>query len=198
MLIIFGEEYRGSAVADLVEWGLGRDDVRFAYLGDYATRAALPTWACFPICCPVMCSLGAAGEIAQEYAGMPTTLGKTQPALFTAAANGSLECVGQVVGANPLSDGSSRSKQTEEHVRRGAQDIFLTVLAAIADVVFPAASLCEKTGTVTNTFGDLQLARKAVIVPEGNRTSRSLPASRAVWGRDVKALVPFGKSRRDR
>jgi NADH-quinone oxidoreductase subunit G len=31
----------------------------------------------------------------------------------------------------------------------------------LADVVFPAASLYEKTGTVTNTFGDVQLVKKA-------------------------------------
>ena len=36
LLVIFGEEYRGSAVAELVQWGLGRGNVRFAYLGDYA------------------------------------------------------------------------------------------------------------------------------------------------------------------
>ena len=41
------------------------------------------------------------------------------------------------------------------------QDIFLTETAALADVVLPAASLYEKTGTVTNTFGDVQLVRKA-------------------------------------
>ena len=40
-------------------------------------------------------------------------------------------------------------------------DIFLTETAAMADVVLPAASLYEKSGTVTNTFGDVQLVRKA-------------------------------------
>jgi len=40
-------------------------------------------------------------------------------------------------------------------------DIFLTETAALADVVLPAASLYEKAGTVTNTYGDVQLARKA-------------------------------------
>ncbi len=40
-------------------------------------------------------------------------------------------------------------------------DLFLTETAALADVVLPAASLYEKSGTVTNTFGDVQLVRKA-------------------------------------
>ena len=41
------------------------------------------------------------------------------------------------------------------------QDLFLTETAALADVVLPAASLYEKSGTVTNTFGDIQIVRKA-------------------------------------
>ena len=41
------------------------------------------------------------------------------------------------------------------------QDLYLTETAALADVVFPAASLYEKSGTVTNTFGDIQIVRKA-------------------------------------
>ena len=34
-------------------------------------------------------------------------------------------------------------------------------LPVLADVVFPAANLYEKSGTVTNTYGDLQLVKKA-------------------------------------
>ncbi len=41
------------------------------------------------------------------------------------------------------------------------QDLFLTETAALADVVLPAASLYEKSGTVTNTYGDVQLVKKA-------------------------------------
>ena len=41
------------------------------------------------------------------------------------------------------------------------QDMFLTETAALADVVLPAANLYEKSGSVTNTYGDLQLVKKA-------------------------------------
>ena len=44
--------------------------------------------------------------------------------------------------------------------------MFLTETAALADVVLPAANLYEKSGTVTNTYGDLQL------VEEGRRPRR--------------------------
>jgi len=45
---------------------------------------------------------------------------------------------------------------------------------------FPAASLYEKAGTVTNTFGDVQLARKA--------------ADRAGVKPDFEILVPASRS----
>ena len=41
------------------------------------------------------------------------------------------------------------------------QDMFLTETATIADVVLPAANAYEKSGTFTNTCGDLQLVKKA-------------------------------------
>ncbi len=41
------------------------------------------------------------------------------------------------------------------------QDMFLTETASLADVVLPAANAYEKSGTFTNTCGDLQLVKKA-------------------------------------
>jgi NADH-quinone oxidoreductase subunit G len=39
--------------------------------------------------------------------------------------------------------------------------MFLTETAALADVVLPAANLYEKSGSVTNSYGDLQQVKKA-------------------------------------
>ena len=41
------------------------------------------------------------------------------------------------------------------------QDMFLTETAVVADVVLPAANAYEKSGTFTNTCGDVQLVKKA-------------------------------------
>jgi len=41
------------------------------------------------------------------------------------------------------------------------QEMFLTETAALADVVLPAANLYEKSGCVTNSYGDLQQVKKA-------------------------------------
>jgi NADH-quinone oxidoreductase subunit G len=112
--------------------------------------------------------------------------------MLSASAGGSLEAL-LIVGANPLSDGSvdlSALKKTFVVV----QDIFLTETAAVADVVFPAASLYEKTGTVTNTYGDLQLTRKAADRAGVKSDFEILVRLASSMDANVKALVPFGKA----
>jgi len=63
-----------------------------------------------------------------------------------------------VVGANPL----SRAKLAAGKAFVVVQDLFLTETAARADVVFPAACAYEKSGTVTNTCGEVQRLKQAV------------------------------------
>ena len=65
-----------------------------------------------------------------------------------------------VVGANPLKHGSLASSQAFVVV----QDLFLTETARRADIVLPAASAYEKTGTVTNVCGEVQKLKQAVKV----------------------------------
>jgi NADH-quinone oxidoreductase subunit G len=62
-----------------------------------------------------------------------------------------------IIGANPV--GVSPSKGSRFVV---VQDLFLTETAQTADVVFPAASVYEKNGMVTNVCGEVQRLRKAV------------------------------------
>jgi len=42
------------------------------------------------------------------------------------------------------------------------QDHLFDETAALADVVFPAASLYEKSGTVTNTYGDVATGEESI------------------------------------
>ena len=192
LLVIFGSEYRGAAVADFTQWGLGRGNVRFAYLGDYANSRGAADMGLLPDLLPGYVPVSDAGAFTQEYSGMPAAPGKTQQEMFAAAESGSLSAL-LIVGANPLADGSiglSGLKNTFVVV----QDIFLTETAAIADVVFPAASLYEKTGTLTNTYGDLQLARKAADHAGVKPDFEILVRLAGSMGADMKALVPFGKS----
>ena len=58
---------------------------------------------------------------------------------------------------------------------------------------FPSASLYEKTGTVTNTFGDVQLTKKAADRAGVKPDFEILVRLAGGMGVDVKSLVPFGK-----
>ncbi len=72
----------------------------------------------------------------------------------------------------------------------------MTETAVLADVVLPAANLYEKSGSVTNHYGDLQLANKA-----GDRAGVRSDFEMMVriadkMGADIPTLIPFGKGLR--
>jgi NADH-quinone oxidoreductase subunit G len=64
-----------------------------------------------------------------------------------------------VVGANPLKNSTMTPKSFVV-----VQDLFMTETASHADLVLPAASAYEKTGTVTNVCGEAQKLKHAVKV----------------------------------
>ncbi len=190
LLVVLGEEFRGAQLKALVEWGLKRGNVRFAYLGDHANSRGAADMGVLPDLLPGYVPVSAPGAFAAEYAGMPQTAGMTMPEMLEATRSGKLGAL-LVVGANPLADetlGAANAKDTFLIVL----DLFLTETAAQADVVFPAASLYEKTGTVTNTFGDVQLVKKAADRPGVRTDFEILVRLAGAMDADVKALVPFG------
>jgi NADH-quinone oxidoreductase subunit G len=109
--------------------------------------------------------------------------------MFDAAESGQIAAL-YIVGANPV----ARYARHSDALRNTfiiVQDMFLTETAQFADVVLPAANLYEKIGTVTNTYGDLQLVKKAAD-RAGVRTDFELIVRlAAAAGADVKKLVPF-------
>ncbi len=190
LLVIFGQEYRGDQVEALVAWGLKRGNVRFAFLGDYSNSRGAADMGLLPDLLPGYVPVTTPGAFATEYPGLPTTPGKTQPEFFTAAAKGELGAL-LVVGANPVAK-LGVDPVALKNTFVVVQDLFLTETAALADVVFPAASLYEKTGTVTNTFGDVQLAKKAADRAGVKPDFEILVRLAGSMGVDVKTLVPFG------
>ena len=191
LVVIFGEEYRGAALEPLVKWGLDRGNVKFAYLGDYANSRGAADMGLLPDRLPGYVPLNAAGAFATEYPGLPQTPGKNLPQMLDATWSGALGAL-MVVGANPLAD-AKLDRGSLKNTFLVVQDLFLTETAAAADVVFPAASLYEKTGTVTNTFGDLQLVRKAADHAGVKPDFEILVRLAASMDADVKQLVPFSK-----
>jgi NADH-quinone oxidoreductase subunit G len=191
LVVVFGQEFRGADIEALVKWGLKRPNVRFAYLGDFANSRGAADMGLHPDLLPGYVPIPAPGAFT-EYANLPQTPGKSLPEILTSAANGELGAL-LVVGANPLAD-LSLDPVAPKNTFLIVQDIFLTETAALADIVFPAASLYEKTGTVTNTFGDVQLVRKAADRAGVKSDFEILVRLAGAMGVDVKTLVPFGPS----
>jgi NADH-quinone oxidoreductase subunit G len=100
-----------------------------------------------------------------------------------------------VVGANPVEQfGIDPFAFSQSFVV--VQDMFLTETAVIADVVLPAANAYEKSGTFTNTCGDLQLNKKAGEVTGTKSDYEMIVRIADAMGADVRKLVPFGHGER--
>jgi NADH-quinone oxidoreductase subunit G len=190
LIVIFGEEFRGAAVENLIAWGLKRNNVRFAYLGDHSNSRGAADMGLFPDLLPGYIPVTVPGAFA-EYPGLPATPGDSLPQMLDAAAAGDLGAF-LVVGANPVSH-AKLDPAVFQHTFLIVEDLFLTETAALADVVFPAASLYEKSGTVTNTFGDIQIVRKAADRAGVKPDFEILVRLAGGMGVDVSTLVPFGK-----
>jgi NADH-quinone oxidoreductase subunit G len=190
LVIIFGQEYRGKAVEALVAWGLARGNIRFAYLGDHSNSRGAADMGLFPALLPGYVPVSEPGAFA-EYPGLPAAPGKALGEMFTAAGSGDLGAL-LIVGADPVAT-LALNPATLKNTFVIVQDIFLTETAVLADVVLPAASLYEKSGTVTNTFGDVQLVKKAADRAGVKPDFEILVRLAGAMGVDVKTLVPFGK-----
>ncbi|MDD3674363.1 formate dehydrogenase subunit alpha [Thauera propionica] len=82
-------------------------------------------------------------------------------------------CEGRIRGMYVEGENPAMSDPDLDHARAGlaklehlvVQDIFLTETAMLADVVLPASSLYEKTGSFTNTDRLVQLAQPVLPLP---------------------------------
>jgi formate dehydrogenase major subunit len=80
---------------------------------------------------------------------------------------------GNVKGMYVMGENPAMSDPDADHAREAlakldmlvVQDIFLTETAYLADVILPASSFAEKTGTFTNTDRYVQLGRRALNPP---------------------------------
>jgi NADH-quinone oxidoreductase subunit G len=127
LVILFGDSVKGDSIRQLVGFGDSLAiPVKYVALLDYSN------------------SRGAA-DMALSAENQP---GLNYEQILSAS---DLDVV-WVVGANPLKDRALGSQNAFVVV----QDMFLTETAKRADVVLPASSAYEKTGTVTNVTGEVQ------------------------------------------
>ena len=191
LVVVFGADLRGAQLDALVKWGVERPLTRFACIGAYANSRGAADLGLLPHLLPGYVSVSQPGAFASEYPGMPTAPGKPLQKMLTSISSGELGAL-LVVGANPAASQINPAELRKTFLI--VQDIFLTETAAMADVVLPAASLYEKAGTVTSTYGDVQLVRKAADLPGSKPDFEIIVRLAGAMGVDVKTLVPFGGS----
>jgi len=192
LLVIFGEEYRGAAIDALVQWGLKKPNVKFAYLGDYVNSRGAADMGLLPGLLPGYVPVASPSAFAAEYANLAAEPGLDAVQILDAAGNGSLGAL-YAVGADPVT-AFGVDAATLKNTFVVVQDIFLTATAAVADVVLPSVSLYEKTGTVTNSYGDIQLVKKAADKAGTKPDFEIIVRIAGAMGADVKKLVPFGRT----
>ena len=189
LVIVFGSEFRGRDIEALVALGAGFPNVKFACLGDYANSRGAADMGLYPDLLPAYLPVTASARFTEEYANIPGEPGLDLVQMFDAAERGDLSAL-YVVGSNPIAR-YGIDPATLRNTFVIVQDMFLTETAQLADVILPAANLYEKSGTVTNTFGDVQLVKKAAD-RAGTRSDFELIVRLAAgMGADIRKLVPF-------
>ncbi len=141
LVILFGDVIKGDAVKQLVAFGdsLGIP-VKYICLVDAANARGAADMGLLP-------------HLGPGYRSTEKGL-----AVQDMVADPSLDAL-WVVGANPLKNGQALAAENAFVV---VNEMFLTETAQRADVVFPASSAFEKSGTVTNVTGEVQRLKPAV------------------------------------
>jgi NADH-quinone oxidoreductase subunit G len=190
LVIVFGSEVRGNDVTALVKFGSAIPGAKFVCLADYANSRGASDMGLYPDLLPGYHPVSDTGKFHEAWGNIPTSPGLTLPAMMEAAKVGKLKAL-YVVGANPVGrlsvDPFAFSKTFVV-----VQEMFLTETAFMADIVLPAANAYEKSGTFTNTCGDLQLVKKAGEVSGTKSDFEMMVRIADAMGFDVHKLVPFG------
>jgi len=189
LIVIFGAELRGADVASIVSFGSGIAGAKFISLADYSNSRGAADMGLYPDLLPGYHPIADSGAFQQEWT-IPATAGLDIPAMLDAAKAGKLKAL-YVVGSNPVGrlnlDPFVFAKSFVV-----VEDMFLTETAVMADVVLPAANLYEKSGTVTNTCGDVQLVKKAGEISGIKSDFEIIVRIADAMGYDVRKLVRFG------
>jgi NADH-quinone oxidoreductase subunit G len=191
LVIVFGAELRGPDVENLASFASFLSGAKLICLSDYSNSRGAGDMGLYPDLLPGYEPAAGAAKFAQEWGSrLPAEKGLTLPEMIDGAHAGRLKAL-YIVGANPVgrlaTDPFGLAKNFVV-----VQDMFLTETANIADVVLPAANTYEKSGTCTNTSGDLQLVKKAGEVSDCKPDFEMIVRIADAMGFDVHGLVPFG------
>jgi NADH-quinone oxidoreductase subunit G len=192
LVVVFGSEVRGFAnIANLVA---AFPQAKFICLGDYSNSRGATDMGLYPDLLPGYRAVAGNSEFHREWGEIPQAAGLDLPGMVDAGKSGKLKAL-YVVGSNPIGrleiDPFAFSQAFVV-----VQDMFLTETAIMADVVLPAANAYEKSGTVTNTCGDVQLVKKAGEISGTKSDFEMIVRIADAMGFDVRKLVPFGSGTR--
>ena len=187
LIVIVDSKVRGNDIANLVN---ALPAAKFICLADYSNSRGAADMGLYPELLPGYHTAAGSNPFHKEWAGVPQAAGLDLAGMVDAAKTGKLKAL-YVVGSNPVGrlnlDPFAFAKSFLV-----VQDMFLTETAVIADIVLPAANAYEKSGTVTNTCGDVQLVKKAGEVTGTKSDFEMIVQIADAMGFDVRTLVPFG------
>ena len=191
LVIIFGAELRGTEIAALAQFGSAIPGAKFVCLSDYANSRGAADMGLYPDLLPGYVPVAENTKFHAEWGSeLPSTPGMNLLQMAETAKQGKLKAL-YVVGANPIARlGIDPFTLSNSFVV--VQDMFLTETANIADVVLPAANAYEKSGTFTNTCGDIQIVKKAGDVTGTKSDFEMIVRIADRMGFDIHRLVPFG------
>jgi NADH-quinone oxidoreductase subunit G len=133
LVILFGDAVNGAGVRELVAFGDSLGiPVKYVCLVDYSNSRGAQDWGLLP---------GPGGLSLDQMLDA-----EDLDALW-------------IVGANPLKSGRTLAAPGAFVV---VNELFLTETARRADVILPAASQYEKSGTVTNVCGEVQRLKRGI------------------------------------
>jgi NADH-quinone oxidoreductase subunit G len=190
LVIVFGSELRGDDLASLIRFGSAIPGAKFVCLADYANSRGAADMGLYPDLLPGYHPTVGNSQFHREWGEIPEAAGLDLAGMVEAGTAGKLKAL-YVVGSNPVGrlnlDPFAFSKSFVV-----VQDMFMTETAVMADVVLPAANAYEKSGSFTNTCGDLQLVKKAGEVTDTKADFEMIVRIADAMGFDVRKLVPFG------
>ena len=158
VVIVFGAELQDQDIDDVVKFGASLPQAKFICLSDGANSRGAADMGLLPDLLP-----GYETDRKRWSEGWGATIpekpGMNLRQMVEAAQSGLLSVL-YVVGSEPVKD-YAIDVSSFLNTYLIVEDLFLTSTAAVADLVLPSSSPYEKSGTFTNTCGDLQVIRKA-------------------------------------
>ncbi len=163
-ILVFSDEVQGGAIDDLVRWGLTLPgQTRFVALGDYVNSRGAADMGMLPDTLPGYAAVSNASA-RESYesawgAAIPTQAGRNLRDIFAGIESGQVKAL-LVFGSNPVKTFKLDPDLLGKLSLLMVAELFPTETTALADVILPAATFAEKSGTLTNTCGQVQALKK--------------------------------------